>query len=62
LAGDCSTCLPRPLGPGPAADNAAGEEDERAYRQQVQAAAAMVQASLNLLAAHVFSLYGDRMS
>ena len=41
------------------AQNEDREEDERVIRQQVQAAVAMAQASLNLLAAHVFRLYGD---
>ena len=41
------------------AENADGEDDERVFRQQVQGAVAMAQASLNLLAAHVFRLYGD---
>jgi hypothetical protein len=41
------------------AQNEDREEDERVIRQQVQAAIAMAQASLNLLAAHVFRLHGD---
>ena len=34
-------------------------EDERAISGQIQAAVAIAEASLDLLAAHVFRLYGD---
>jgi hypothetical protein len=45
--------------PDPDAPNQDREEDERVIRQQVQGAVAMAQAALNVLAAHVFRLYGD---
>jgi hypothetical protein len=45
--------------PNSEADNSDGQEEERVIRQQVQAAVAMAQAALNVLAAHVFGLYGD---
>jgi hypothetical protein len=47
--------------PAPDSDapNEDGEDDQRVIRQQVTGAVAMAQASLNLLAAHIFGLYGD---
>jgi hypothetical protein len=45
--------------PDSEAANADREDDERVLRQQVTAAVFMAQSSLNLLAAHVFRLYGD---
>ena len=48
----CELFLDLPA-PDPDAENADREEDERIIRQQVSAAVAMAQASLNVLAAHV---------
>ena len=45
--------------PDSEAENTDAQDDERVIRQQVQGAVALAQAALNLLAAHVFSLYGD---
>ena len=54
----CELFLDLPA-PDPDAENVDGEDDERVIRQQVQGAVAMLQASVNVLAAHVFGLYGD---
>jgi hypothetical protein len=44
--------------PDPDAENADREDDERVIRQQVVGATDILQCALNLLAAHVNSLYG----
>ncbi len=44
--------------PDDEAENADHEHDERVIRQQVIGATALLQAAVNLLAAHVDSLYG----
>ena len=44
--------------PDSEAENLDGEDDERVIRQQVVGAVAILQSALNLVAAHVHSLYG----
>ncbi|MDO8615027.1 MAG: hypothetical protein Q7T33_04755 [Dehalococcoidia bacterium] len=58
LRESCELFLDFPA-PDSEAENADGEEDERIIRHQVVGAVAMVQSSLNVLAAHIFGLYGD---
>ena len=53
----CELFLDLPA-PDSEAENADREDDERVIRQQVVGAVAMAQASLNVLAAHIFGLYG----
>jgi len=54
----CELFLDLPA-PDSEAENADREDDERVIRQQVVGAVAMAQASLNVLAPHIFGLYGD---
>ena len=53
----CSLFLDFPA-PDDEAANEDNEDDERVIRQQVVGATAILQCALNLLAAHVDSLYG----
>lgn len=54
----CGLFLDLPA-PDSDAENTDAEDDERVIRQQVQGAVAMLQTSVNVLAAHIFGLYGD---